>query len=142
MKVREIMGSHVRQISASAMLSEAADRMRAAHANALPVVENKQIVGVVTNRDIAVKAVLMGLNPRTTPIGYVMTRKVACCSQEEDVEEAARIMKDHQVHRLIVLDTSSQAVGILSVGDLALKTVDEPAAGGTRGRSHEPIAGG
>src|SRR5512138_1581901 len=102
MKVREIVSQPVSQISSSAMLSEAADRMRTSKTNALPVVENNRIVGLITDRDIAIKAAAAGMNPRTTPIGHVMARQVACCSEQDEVEEAARIMEGHQVHRLVV----------------------------------------
>ncbi len=125
MKVREIVSRRVRQISSSAMLSEAADRMRALDSGALPVVEDSRIVGLVTDRDISVKAAAAGLNPRTTPVRDVMTTNVACCSEEDDVEQAARTMEDHQVCRLVVLGPDRKAVGILSVADLALTSGGE-----------------
>jgi CBS domain-containing protein len=142
MKVREIVSRRVSQISSSAMLSEAADRMRRLRVSALPVVENNRIVGLITDRDIAIKAAAAGMNPRTTPISYVMARKVACCSEQDDVEEAARIMESRQVHRLVVLGADGRAVGVLSVGDLALKATDEDPGPGIPRRSCEPISGG
>jgi len=125
MKVREIVSRRVRQISSSAMLSEAADRMRTLDSGALPVVEDNRIVGLVTDRDIAVKAAAAGLNLRITPVRDVMTTEVACCSEDDDVEKAARIMEDNQVCRLVVLGPDRKAVGILSVADLALKSGGE-----------------
>jgi CBS domain-containing protein len=142
MKVREIMSRRVHQISASAMLSEAAEQMRTSHTSALPVVENRRIVGLITDRDIAVKAAAAGMNPRTTPVGHVMARQVSCCSEQDEVEEAARIMEGHRVHRLVVLGADGQAVGVLSVGDLALKTDDEYPGPGLRRRSCAPIRDG
>jgi CBS domain-containing protein len=139
MKVREIMSRPACQISSSAMLSEAADRMRAWGVNALPVVENNRVVGMVTHRDIAVKAAGAGMNLRTTPVRDVMTRKVACCSEQDDVEEAGRMMEHHQVYRLVVLGPDGKAVGVLSVGDLALKTGDECVAPAAGPRSGEPV---
>jgi CBS domain-containing protein len=141
MKVREIMSRRVNQISSSAMLSEAVDRMRTSRVSALPVVENHRIVGLITDRDIALKAAAAGMNPRTTPIGYVMAREVACCSEQDDVEEAARIMESRQVHRLVVLGADGRAVGVLSVGDLALKAADEDPGPRIPRRSCEPISG-
>jgi CBS domain-containing protein len=141
MKVREIISRPVSQISSSAMLSEAIDRMRTFHTSALPVVENRRIVGLITDRDIAIKAAAAGMNPRTTPIGHVMAREVACCSEDDEVEEAARIMEGHRVHRLVVLRADGRAVGILSVGDLALQAGDEQPGPEFRKRSCEPVRG-
>ncbi len=141
MKVREIVSRRVSQISSSAMLSEAADRMRTFNTSALPVVENNRIVGLITDRDIVIKAAAAGMNPKTTPIGHVMARQVACCSEQDEVEEAARIMEGYQVHRLIVLGADGRAVGILSVGDLALQAGDECPEPGIRKRSCEPARG-
>jgi CBS domain-containing protein len=142
MKVREIMSQPVSQISASAMLSEAADRMRRCNTSALPVVEDNRVVGVITDRDIALKAAAAGLNPTTTPIRHVMMRPAVCCSEEDEVEDAARIMEGHQVHRLVVLRADGKAVGILSVGDLALQAGGEHAGRLARQPRCEPIAGG
>jgi CBS domain-containing protein len=142
MKVREIVGRRASQISSSAMLGEAADRMRRSRVSALPVVEDHRIVGLITDRDIAIKAAAAGMNPRTTPIGHVMARQVACCSEQDDVEEAARIMESRQVHRLVVLGADGRAVGVLSVGDLALKAADEYPGPGIPRRSCEPTRSG
>jgi CBS domain-containing protein len=141
MKVREIMSCHGRPISSSAMLREASDRMRRLDVSALPVIENHQIVGVITDRDLAVKAAAAGLDPTTTPIREVMTTDVACCSEADDVEEAARTMDNHQVRRLVVLGPDHQAIGIVSVGDLALKTGDEYLAQEVREEIRGPAGG-
>ncbi len=122
MKVREMMGHQARQISSSAMLGEAVDRMRALGVRALPVVENNQIVGVVTERGITTRAACEGVNPQTTPVQDVMTTDVACCSGEDDVEQAAGIMDNDHVHWLVVLGPDHKAVGLLSGADLASKT--------------------
>ncbi len=118
MKVREIVSGHVCQISSSAMLSEAAERMRALRLSALPVVENNQIVGMVTKREVAVKSGAAGVDPSTTPIREAMTRQSAFCLQDDDVETAARIMEENGVQRLIVLGPDRKAVGVLSRGQL------------------------
>jgi CBS domain-containing protein len=119
MKVREIVSGRVCQISSSAMLSEAAERMRALQVSALPVVENNQIVGVVTQRDVAAKSGSAEVDPRTTPVREAMTKQSAWCAQDDDVETAARIMEENGVQRLIVLGPDRKAVGVLSRGQLA-----------------------
>lgn len=121
MKVREIVSIHIRQISSSAMLIEAVDRMKSLDVAILPVVENGRIVGTITERDIASKAMSGGLDLRTTPVRNVMTPGVVCCSQEDEIEEAIHILETNDVSRLIVLDPYGQAVGVLSADDLAAK---------------------
>ena len=121
MKVREVMNSRLCQISSSAMISEAADRMRALDTDILPVVENHWIVGTIAEGDIASGALPDDVDPRVTPVRTAMTPGAVCCSQEDDIEKASRIMETRNAHRLIVLDSQGQAVGVLSVEDLASK---------------------
>jgi CBS domain-containing protein len=125
MKVREIMSSHVQLISTSQMVSEAAERMKTLDIGALPILEDNKIVGMLTDRDIVVRAVAAGLNPKMTVVKDVFTPEVLCCSEEDDIETAARIMEDNQVRRLVVLGDDQAVVGMLSLGDLALKTSND-----------------
>ena len=121
MKVREIMKSHRCQISSSAMLSEAADRMRALDLDTLPVVEDRRIVGTIVEQDVEAWMLSAGIDATTTPVKSVMTPEAVCCSQEDEVEEAVRLLETCHSRRLIVLDSSGEAVGVLSVEDLASK---------------------
>jgi CBS domain-containing protein len=120
MKVREIMSSHVHQISSSAMLREAAERMRIFDTSVLPVVEYNKIVGTITDRDIIVRAISAGMDPRTTPVKDAMTPGATCCSEQDDADRAAAIMEDSHVDRLVVLSPDNKAVGMLSIGDLVV----------------------
>ena len=122
MKVKEIMSTHVQSISSSAMVSEAAERMRIFDIGALPVLEDKKIVGMLTDRDIVIRAVAAGLDPKMTVIKDVFTPNILSCSQEDEIETAAKIMEDNQVRRLVVLGDDNAVVGMLSLGDLALNT--------------------
>jgi len=125
MKVREIMSSHVQRISSSQMVSEAAERMKTFDVGALPILEDNKIVGMLTDRDIVVRAVAAGLDPKMTVVKDVFTPEVLCCSEEDDIETAAKIMEDNQVRRLVVLGDDQTVVGMLSLGDLALKTSND-----------------
>jgi CBS domain-containing protein len=122
MKVREIMSTHVQRISSSAMVSEAAEKMRIFDIGALPVLEDNKIVGMLTDRDIVIRAVAAGLDPKMTVIKDVFTPNILSCSQEDEIETAAKIMEDNQIRRLVVLGDDNTVVGMLSLGDLALKT--------------------
>jgi len=97
----------------------------------LPVCEGDRLVGMVTDRDITVRAVAEGCDSRTTTVRDVMTSDVVYCFENQDVEEAARLMKEHQVRRLIVLSRDKRLVGIVSLGDLAVETGDEHLTGRT-----------
>jgi CBS domain-containing protein len=105
----------------------------------LPVCgDNDRLVGTLTDRDITIRAVAEGLDPRTALVRDVMTPSVVYCFEDEDVEEAARLMKDNQVRRLVVLNRDKRLVGIVSLGDLAVDTGDEHLAGSALEAVSEP----
>ena len=139
MKVREIMSSHVVQIAENANLVEAAQKMQSADVGALPVEKGSRTVGMITDRDIVVRAISAELDPKTTTVGEAMTPDVLCCSEEDDIEAAERIMEDNKVHRLVVLGRDNNVVGIMSLGDLALKTSNEHLAYRALERICEPV---
>ncbi len=122
MKAREIMSTYVQSISSSAMVSEAAERMRIFDIGALPILEDNKIVGMLTDRDIVIRVIAAGLDPKMTVIKDAYTPNIISCFEEDEIETAARIMEDNQVRRLVVLGDDSTVAGILSLGDLALKT--------------------
>jgi len=115
------MNTRIHQISASAMVCEAAERMNALAVDVLAVVENHEIVGVIAARDIAPDALARDSEPRFTPIRSVMRPDVACCSQEDELDKAIETMETSHVRRLIVLDSRGKAVGVLSDEDLTSK---------------------
>lgn len=125
MRIRDIMSTHVQQIRSDASVSEAADMMRNFDVGILPVLEGNRVVGIVTDRDIVIRTVAAGLDPDETNVKDVMTSDVLCCSFDDDIETAARLMEDNQIRRLIVLNDQELVVGIVSLGDLAVKSHDE-----------------
>jgi CBS domain-containing protein len=120
MKVMEIMSLEPEVISPDASIRDAAKRMRAEDIGAIPVGENDRLVGMVTDRDIATRAVAEEKDPRTTSVRDVMSKKVFYIFDDEQLDAAARCMSDHQVRRLPVLNHDKRLVGIVSLGDLAL----------------------
>ncbi len=86
---------------------------------------------MITDRDITVRAVADACDPRSTTVEEVMTPDVVYCFDDQDVQEAARLMQAHQIRRLVVLDRDKRLVGIVSLGDLAVETGDEKLAGKT-----------
>jgi len=111
-------------------LQEAARKMKDLDVGFLPVCDGERLVGTLTDRDIAVRAAAEGKDPKTTRARDTMTPEVLYCFEDQDVAEAARIMKDKQVRRLPVLNRDRRLVGILSLGDVATQT-DEEVAGNT-----------
>src|SRR6476660_4036302 len=104
MKVHEIMTAHARCVGPENTLVEAAGFMRELDVGALPVCEEDQLVGMVTDRDITLRGVAGGRDPNTTPIRYVMTPGVVYVFADQPVEEVARIMEERQIRRVPVLN--------------------------------------
>jgi CBS domain-containing protein len=125
MKVREIMSSPVEMIAPDAMITEAAKKMKSSDVGALPVEKDGDIVGMITDRDIVVRAIADKLDPQNTPVSKAMTFDPICCSEDTEMEEAARMMEVKKIHRLLVLDDDDAVSGILSIGDIAMKMGDE-----------------
>ena len=94
----------------------------------IPIVEDrvgKKLVGIVTDRDLALKVVAEGRDPRSTPVGEVMTRKVVTCQADDPVQKALDAMADHQLRRIPVVDGENRIVGIIAQADVATR-LDQP----------------
>jgi CBS domain-containing protein len=119
MKVKDIMTSNVECVSPEDTLQEAALKMKEMEIGPLPVCDRLHIVGMLTDRDIAIRGVAEGRDPRSTKVSDVMTREVIRCFEDEEVEEAERLMQSRQVRRILVVNRDERLVGIVSLGDLA-----------------------
>jgi CBS domain-containing protein/sporulation protein YlmC with PRC-barrel domain len=137
-QIKDIMTRNVEVVHPEATLWEAAQKMAALDVGPLPVCSGDQLVGMLTDRDITVRATAEGRDPKTTRVHEVMTPEVVYAFEDEDVSEAARIMTQEQVRRLVVLNQSKQLVGIISLGDLAVHTDDVRQAGQTLEGVSEP----
>jgi CBS domain-containing protein len=118
MKVSEAMTRDVRVSNPDQTIQDAAKMMSDVDAGVLPVGESDRLVGMITDRDIAVRAVALGKGPQT-PVREVMTSDVKYCFDDQDTEEVAQNMGDLQVRRLPVVNRDKRLVGVLSLGDLA-----------------------
>ena len=119
--INDIMTREVAVIQLSDALQTAAQRMRDLNIGALPVCDGETFVGMVTDRDIAVRGVAAGLNPAEALGSDVMTDEVHACAPSDTVEAALKQMGDAQVRRLPVLDADRRIVGIVALGDLATR---------------------
>jgi CBS domain-containing protein len=134
------MTPEVEVISPETTLAEAAQRMKSLDVGLLPVGERDRLVGMVTDRDITVRATAEGRDPKTTNVREVMTEQVFYCFEDESIEQAAEIMERAQIRRLMVLNRDKRLVGIVSLGDLAVETGEEELAGEVLERVSEPAA--
>ncbi len=126
MNVNACMSTDVRVASPDETIREAARTMKEIDAGLLPVGENERLVGIITDRDIAIRAVAEGKDPNTN-VRDVMSREVLYCYDDERLDDVARQMRELQIRRMPVLNRDKRLVGIISIGDLAL--TDEEGAG-------------
>lgn len=126
MKVSEVMTTEVETISSDQTAREAASFMLRADAGSIPVCEGDRVVGMITDRDIAVRGVAEGRGP-DTPVSELMSDGIICAREDDDIESVAQRMSDEQIRRLPVLDADDKLCGIVSLGDLARETRGEAA---------------
>jgi CBS domain-containing protein len=129
MKIKDVMTRTVETVRPETTVQEAAAKMKSMNVGPMPVVDGDRLGGIVTDRDIVVRAVADGRDPRTTTVRDVMTTDVVSCNEDDDVKDAARTMKDRQVRRLLVTDREKRLKGIVSLGDLAVDTRDDKMKG-------------
>lgn len=137
-QVKDIMTRNVEVVHPETTLWEAAQKMAALDVGMLPVCTGDQLVGMLTDRDITVRATAEGRDPKSTRVHEVMTPEVVYVFEDDDVGEAARIMTEQQIRRLVVLNQSKKLAGIISLGDLAVHTGDTQQAGQTLEGVSEP----
>jgi len=120
---KEIMTKNPRCCAPSDSLQTAAQKMRNEGVGSILVceLETMKLLGIITDRDIVVKEVAQGVNPREAIVGYAMTSNPYSCDENEDVGEAIDIMTEHQIRRLPILNKDGQLVGIISQGDIAIR---------------------
>ena len=149
MQVNKAMSTDVKITSPQQSIRDAARMMAQIDAGILPVGENDRLVGMITDRDIAIRAVAAGKDA-DTPVGEVMSREVKYCFENDDVEDVAQNMADLKLRRLPVLNDKKRIVGMLSLGDIAVTDgpghagsalcgISEP--GGAHSQSRDPASG-
>jgi CBS domain-containing protein len=138
MIVRDIMTRNVEVISPDSVIQEAANKMKSLNVGSLPVCDNKRLLGVVTDRDITIRAVAEGLDPNNTRVSTTMTPELIYCFEDEGVQEAAKLMERHQIRRLPILNREKHLVGIVSLGDVAVETGNQNLSGWVLEEVSEP----
>jgi CBS domain-containing protein len=119
MKIKDLMTVEVESLDPDASLEEAAGMMSAYDIGSVPILEGGRVVGLVTDRDIVLRGVAAGLDPRETKVDEIMSTDLVQCSEDTDLERAERLMLDNQVSRILVLDEDGRLAGIATLSDIS-----------------------
>jgi CBS domain-containing protein len=137
-QVKEVMTRDVEVVAPTARLDKAAEKMRALNIGSLPVCDGERVVGMLTDRDIAVRSTAESQHPRTVTVRDVMTPDAMYCFEDQDVAEAAEVMKQHEIRRLVVLDQDKRLAGVVTIDDLAVVAGAERLAGEVVRKAAQP----
>lgn len=132
MKVSEVMTRDVQTVRPDQAVKEAASFMLSADAGSIPVIDGERLIGMITDRDIAVRGVAKGYGP-DTPVRELMTDEIICVRDDDDVDDVASKMSEAQVRRLPVIDNEERLCGIVSLGDLCREADEDAAADALEG---------
>ena len=129
MKLKDIMTREVETVSPKDTLKEAAQKMRVRDIGFLPVSDGDKVLGVVTDRDLILRAIAEGMDPKTRIGNDFITTPIVYCFDDQDVEDAAKLMEEHQIRRLIILNRGdNRLAGVISLGDIATKGKEKTSA--------------
>jgi CBS domain-containing protein len=137
MKVRQIMSRNVVIIEPTLSISKAAQKMRELDIGFLPICENDRLIGTITDRDITIRSVAQGLDPRLIHVREIMTQMVFYCYDDEDVGHVGEVMQEQEVRRMLILNRQKRLVGVVSLGDIAKTSGETQLAGETLGEIAE-----
>jgi len=140
MRITEIMTPHCETIEATRSLIDAAKKMREFDIGFLPVQEGNTLIGVITDRDIVIRALAEGRDLGSTPVKDIISPDVVNCREDDRVEAAVRLMEENQVRRLIVCRSDRTPVGVVSLGDLAVRSHQEHLYGEALEQISEPVS--
>lgn len=130
-RIADVMTRRPRVIQPDATVADAAAMMRSLDVGALPVCDGTRLIGMLTDRDITIRSTADGRDPHLTPVRDVMSAGVAWANEDDLVDEAARIMREHRIRRLPIVDERHSLVGVVSLGDLAVDVANDKLSGDT-----------
>jgi CBS domain-containing protein len=120
-KVKDVMTGRPRCVSPDTPLTQVAELMESEDIGAIPILDGDQLSGMITDRDIVVRAIARGKDPRGMPAREVASRDVVTTQPDHDLSDAAELMAAHQIRRLPVVDEENRLVGVVSQADVALE---------------------
>lgn len=119
MKVKDCMCNDVAYLTEQSTIKDCAKLMCDKHIGCVPVCDdNKNIVGLVTDRDVILRSIACDKDVNSTLVKDIMTSKVCCCNEDEDIENVEKTMSEYQIRRLPVIDSNNKIIGIITIGDL------------------------
>ena len=124
-KVHEVMTDRPRAVTAETTVSEVAQLMKSEDIGSLPILDGEQLAGMVTDRDIVIRAIAEGKDPRGMPVREVASRELVKVHADEDLSSALQLMASQQVRRLPVVDDDGRLVGILAQADVAVEAKEK-----------------
>jgi CBS domain-containing protein len=124
-KVHEVMTDRPRCVTPETPVSEAAQLMAAEDIGSLPILDGEQLAGIVTDRDIVIRAVAKGKDPKGMPVREVASRELVTVQANDDLSDALKLMASQQVRRLPVVDEDNRLVGILAQADIAFEAKEK-----------------
>jgi CBS domain-containing protein len=131
MELREVMTRDVEVVASDAPLRDAAAKMKQLDIGMIPVCDGDRLRGMLSDRDITVRATAEGKDPTKTKVSEIMSTEIVYCLEDQEVEEAVSLMEARQIRRLPVLNQDKRLVGIVSLGDIAVHVGDRELAGET-----------
>ena len=137
-KVKEVMTTRPRAVTPQTPLSEVAQLMESDDVGAVPVVDGDRLVGIVTDRDIVVRAIAKDKDPRGMPAAEVSSRELVTVNPDDDLSDALKLMAQYQVRRLAVTAEDERLVGVISQADVALQGKDKDTGEVVQGISRQP----
>lgn len=139
-KVQDVMTGSPRCVTPETPVAEAAQLMESEDVGSLPVLDGEELAGMITDRDIVIRAIAKGKDPRGMPVREVLTREVVAIGADEDLSKALELMASYQVRRLPVVDDGNRLVGVVAQADLA-REAKEKAVGEMVEEISKPPAG-
>jgi CBS domain-containing protein len=127
-KLKDLMSRDVQIISPDGTIKEAAQQMRKGNFGMMPVGENDRMIGTISDRDIVIRAVAEGKDP-STKVREIMSEGIVWAYEEDSVDDAVKLMSDHQIRRLPIVNADKRLVGIVALGDFAVESSAIEAAG-------------
>lgn len=124
-KVSDVMTARPHAVTPDTPVSQVAELMAAEDVGAMPIVDGDRLLGLITDRDIVVRAIAKGKDPRGMPVSEVATEDVVAVAPNDDLSEALKLMAQYQVRRVPVVDGESHLVGVISQADVALTTKEK-----------------
>ena len=140
MQIKDVMTQSAETVDSDALVIDAATKMKELNVGSLPVCDNGKLEGLITDRDIIVRLLAEGRDPLCTRIGEIMTPGATYCFDDQTLDEAASLMEAQQIRRLPILNRNKELVGMLSLGDIAVRadTIDQDLANEALKKISEP----